>query len=202
MQQQIISFVRTNVCILSAALAVIFSLLAVWIASIGKTIDVSGFLGTLPQWLTALIAGGALSAAWISIRTQREIARKRAAIDFFLKTEMDSHLLSAHKKYRTGIEVLETHLAAGKTLEAFTKTKEYDEIRDYLNVHELLAVGIHRDVLDDHVSFEFWHRELMRACAKTANLIAYVQTLPDSQKTYVDLVALCKRWEDRLKGGG
>lgn len=114
---------------------------------------------------------------------------------------MDSHLLSAHKKYRTGVEVLEAHLADGKTLEAFTETKEYDDIRDYLNVHELLAVGIHRNVLDDTVSFDFWHRELMRACTKTANLIAHIQTLPGNQKTYVDLVALCQRWEDRLKSG-
>ena len=201
MQHQIISFLRNNAGILTAASALVISFLAVWISSIGRTIDISGILGTLPQWLTAVIAGGALSAAWVSIRTRREIARKRAAVDFFLKTEMDSHLLSAHKKYRKGVEVLETHLAAGKTLNSFAGTEEYDEIRDYLNVHELLAVGIHRDVLDDHVSFDFWHRELMRACDKTANLIAHIQTLPGNQKTYIDLMALCQRWEDRLKSG-
>jgi hypothetical protein len=83
----------------------------------------------------------------------------------------------------------------------------YHQVRDktfanphlqYLNVHELLAVGIHQDVLDDNVSFSFWHRELMRACGRTTNLIAHVQTLPGNQKTYVDLVALCRRWETKL----
>jgi hypothetical protein len=38
--------------------------------------------GSVPQWITALIAGGALYAAWQSIKSQREIARKRAAMDF------------------------------------------------------------------------------------------------------------------------
>ncbi|HVO94561.1 MAG TPA: DUF4760 domain-containing protein [Terriglobales bacterium] len=200
--QQIISFARKYVAILTAILALVISVLAMWTALIGKTLDVSGFLGTLPQWITAVIAGGALSAAWVSIRTQREIARKRATVDFFLKTEMDSHLLTAHKNYLKGIEALEIHLAAGKTLAAFTETEACSHIRDYLNVHELLAVGIHQDVLDDNVSFNFWHRELMRACSKTANLIAHIQTQPGNQKTYVDLVALCQRWEARLTGGG
>jgi hypothetical protein len=57
--------------------------------------------GTVPQWLTAGIAGGALIAAIISIRNQREIARKRAATDFFLKTEMDRDALESHKRYNS-----------------------------------------------------------------------------------------------------
>jgi len=196
--QTVTAFLRKHAAITIAAFAFSVSILALWIA-IGKTIDVSGFLGTLPQWLTALIAGGALLAACVSIKIQREIARKRAAIDFFLKTEMDSHLLSAHKNFQKGVKVLDTQLAAGKALDEFSETKEYNDIRDYLNLHELLAVGIHQDVIDDNVAFDFWHRELMRALSRTNGLIAYVQKQPGNQRTYIDLVKLCQRWEARIK---
>jgi hypothetical protein len=196
--QTAIILLRKNAAIVSAAVAFIISILALWIAAIGKTIDVSSFLGTVPQWLTALIAGGALLAAYVSIKTQREIARKRAAVDFFLKTEMDDHLQLAHKNFLKGVEVLDTHLAAGKALDEFSKTQEYADIRDYLNLHELLAVGVHQDVVDDNVAFDFWHRELMRALSRTNGLITYIQKQPGNQRTYVDLVALCQRWEARV----
>ena len=46
-------------------------------------------LGTAAQVTTAVIALGALAVGIQSIEAQREIARKRAAMDFFAKTEMD-----------------------------------------------------------------------------------------------------------------
>ena len=117
-----------------------------WVALVGKTLDVSGFLGTLPQWITAIIAAGALSAAWVPIRTQKEIARKRAAVDFFLKTEMDPYLLAAHKNYLKGVEAFETYLAAGKTLAndlaAVTpqlSLSDRNNIRTWLNVCTVLV---------------------------------------------------------------
>jgi hypothetical protein len=42
-------------------------------------------LGTLPQWLTVVVAIVAVKFARRSILSQRDTARKRAAIDFFLK---------------------------------------------------------------------------------------------------------------------
>jgi hypothetical protein len=46
--------------------------------------------------VTASTAIFAVIAALISIFVQRSVARKRAAIDFFLKTEMDQTLLDAY----------------------------------------------------------------------------------------------------------
>ncbi|WP_426443401.1 DUF4760 domain-containing protein [Bradyrhizobium genosp. P] len=89
--------------------------------------------GTAPQWLTALIAGGALIAAVTSISSQREIARKRAAMDFFSKTEMDRDTLASHKKFTDAVAMLETHLKAGNSCAGFVSTPEYWHIRDYLN---------------------------------------------------------------------
>src|SRR5258708_32532990 len=82
-------------------------------------------LGTVPQWLTALIAGGALIAAAVSIRSQREIARKRAAMDFFAKTEMDRDTLASHKKFTDAVATLDTHLKAGNPCSGFVSKPEY-----------------------------------------------------------------------------
>src|SRR6201999_4321920 len=99
--------------------------------------------GTVPQWLTALIAGGALIAASVSIGSQREIARKRAATDFFLKTEMDHETLESHKRYTKALAKLASSLNSnGEMPNSFEGTDDYWAIRDYLNLHELMAVGI------------------------------------------------------------
>jgi hypothetical protein len=51
------------------------------------------------QISTAFVATGALIVATWSLLTQKAVARRRAAIDFFLKTEMDEKILSAYNVY-------------------------------------------------------------------------------------------------------
>jgi hypothetical protein len=58
-------------------------------------------------------------AALRSIGSQREIARKRAAMDFFVKTEMDKHTLDAHKNHTKGVEAMRAHLQQKKALKEF-----------------------------------------------------------------------------------
>jgi hypothetical protein len=154
------------------------------------------FLGTIPQSLTALIALGAALAAWKSITTQREIARKRAALDFFTKTEMDKDLLSAYTDYNQAVARMHQFLAQGGNLDAFTQNQggDYWSIRSYLNLHEFLAVGIKRGVLDDNVCYDFWSGVLERCYMGTRKLIEHVQSFPEEQNTYTEMVRLADRW--------
>jgi hypothetical protein len=153
--------------------------------------------GTVPQWFTASIAGGALIAAAISIRSQREIARKRAATDFFLKTEMDGFTLESHKEYTEAVKLLKGAITNGKMSPDFAGTAAYSDIRDYLNLHELMAVGLLNEVFDDNVCFDFWSQELNRAHEDTLPLIDYVQSLPHGKNTYTELIKVAKRWSAR-----
>ena len=100
-------------------------------------------LGTIPQWGTAAIALGALITGWISIGAQREIARKRAALDFFAKTEMDKDLLSAHTNYTQAVAKMQTFLHGAEDLAHFIEaySEQYWAIRSYLNLHELMSVA-------------------------------------------------------------
>jgi hypothetical protein len=139
--------------------------------------------GTAPQWLTALIAGGALIAAAVSIKSQRDIARKRAATDFFIKTEMDRDTLESHARYTDAIAKLKMIVtASGEMQNSFAGSDEYWAIRDYLNLHELMAVGILKKVFDDEVCHDFWAGELHRAYQDAMPLIKYVQSKPSANR--------------------
>lgn len=153
--------------------------------------------GTVPQWITAAIAGGALIVALQSIKSQREIARKRAAMDFFIKTEMDRPTLEAHKSFTDAVKALQVHLEKGRELDEFAQTTEYWAIRDYLNLHELMGVGINQDVFDDDVCFDFWSGELERAFSQTRVLIEYIQSLPEWKNSYIELAEVHDRWSKR-----
>jgi Domain of unknown function (DUF4760) len=132
--------------------------------------------GSVPQWITAAVAGGALVAAIISIRSQREIARKREATDFFLKTEMDRETLESHKRYTQALNKLAMVVKNdGDIASHFVNSDEYWAIRDYLNLHELVSVGILNNVFDDKVCHDFWAGEMHRAFEKTMPLIKCVQ---------------------------
>ena len=161
-------------------------------------------LGSVPQWITAAIAAGALFAAYLSIQSQREIARKRAAMDFFAKTEMDKNTLDQHKQFKEAIEKLKEYSGKSRKIEEFVESEkdEYWAIRDYLNLHELVGVGINQEVFDDNVCYDFWSGEMRRARRDTKELVDYIQSLPDEKDTYCEFVEVAMRWHgrDEVKG--
>jgi Domain of unknown function (DUF4760) len=140
--------------------------------------------------VTAAVAVLALLVAWRSIHIQRGVARRRAAIDFFLKTEMDEKMLQAYRKFNNGVEELEK----ATSIEEFSKTDSYIDIRTYLNVHELIGVGIHNKIFDQRICYEFWVDELDRAYRETKPLINYIRSHPGCGETYTDLIRLHERW--------
>jgi hypothetical protein len=56
--------------------------------------------------VTATVAVLAFVSAAYGIWSQRSIARKRAALDLFLKTELDKAMVDAYDKYMQGVKVL------------------------------------------------------------------------------------------------
>jgi hypothetical protein len=154
--------------------------------------------GNAPQWVAVLIAVGALLTAIVSISTQKKIARKRAATDFFLKTEMDRETLDSHKRFTEAVDGLKMIVTdKGEMQSVFANTKEYWAIRDYLNLHELMAVGLLNGVFDNDVCFDFWSGELVRAYEDTLPLIKYVQKQKHGENMYAELTKIAKRWRDK-----
>jgi hypothetical protein len=146
----------------------------------------------LAPLVTTIIALTAASIAYCALQAQKDIARKRASIDFFLKTETDSYMLSAWKEF----EAARLAVAKCEEIEIFPEldAARWTSLRNYLNLHELMAVGIKKKVLDDDVCFEFWRGELHRACRDCIKAINYIQSTNEGKETYTELVALHKKW--------
>ena len=145
---------------------------------------------------TATIALFAASIAWVSLNTQKLIARRRAATDFFLKTEMDKAMLDAYDEYKNSAKTF-----AGQHVAVISDTEangHYRNIRRYLDVVELLAIGIHTKTFDENVCYWFWFSILERATVDCAPVIRKARE-EDGAFTYEELVRLQKRWKKRDK---
>lgn len=153
--------------------------------------------GTIPQWVTAAIALAAGIIAVYSILTQRDIARKRAAVDFFLKAEMDATTIAIYNDYRDAIDSINEPLAE------FVKTENYRKVRAFLHLCGLVAVGIRQRVLDETVVREYWGDVMVRAFRKTEALIQYMRTMehgtPDTLRSFEEIA---RKWEPLQKLAG
>jgi hypothetical protein len=155
--------------------------------------------GSVPQWVTALIAGTAGYFAFQSIRSQRSIARRRAAFDLFLKTETDEKMVTAYDHFHDGIGAMKS--ASG--VETFCSApdeqtrKHYLAIRKYLNVHELVAVGIREGVLDPDVCYSYWADTLTNNYADAKPVLDFLARRDRNKYTYSDLHELYAKWIER-----
>jgi hypothetical protein len=127
-------------------------------------------LGDWPLWehigrvapiVTALIALTAAIVAILSLRAQVNIARRRAAIDIFLKTEMDQSMLAAYRDYVAGLKLSKQY----GCINDFEKDHpgEYMAVRTYLDVNELICIGINNKAFDQRVCYGFWYNILNKA---------------------------------------
>jgi hypothetical protein len=138
-----------------------------------------------------------LSAATvIGITIQGRLARRRAAVDFFLKTEADKHLLDAFDEFWIGIEFMKTVPIDNFCTSKETRVrKQYFAVRKYLNIHELIAVGIKNGMFDDRTCYDFWSGVLIRCVDAARPVIEHVQAWPGGRAIYMELQTLYARWK-------
>jgi hypothetical protein len=151
---------------------------------------------------TALIASGALVTAIVAIWMQTRVARRRAAIEFFLKTDLDQNMLDAHRDFEAAVKKLKVHLASGATVRTFedANVEDYRAIWKYLNVHELVAVGIKNRVFDHDVCYNFWGDVLVRHARETKAAIDYeIETEGAPSAAFLELRQLSVDWTNRAK---
>jgi hypothetical protein len=142
------------------------------------------------QISTALVVAAALGVATWSLLAQKAVARRRAAIDFFLKTEMDEKMLAAYNTYVAS----KVQIASYADMREFCKTEHYDHVRAYLNILELMAVGVHNNAFDERICYGFWQDFIKGSVADCRPLLDYLRTLPSGGFSYGDLIRLEKRW--------
>jgi Domain of unknown function (DUF4760) len=154
--------------------------------------------GNVPQWITAGVADSAVTVAAIGIAIQRSLARKRAAIDFFLKTKGDKQLLDAYDNFWSGIETMKKMpINDFCTSEDLEVRKHYFAVRKYLNVHELVAIGIKTGMFDGQTCYDFWCGVLCRCVEAAQPVLAHVRARPGRTATYSELESLYRDWKER-----
>src|SRR5262245_64353866 len=151
--------------------------------------------GDFAQIFTACIALLAALIAVSSILNQRSIARRRAAIDFFLKTQMDATGIELYNDFRR----IAPGIAAITSMESFVATPEHSRVRAFLNVCELISVAINENVFSERVSYAYWGDVLPWSYQAAEPLIQYIRQRQGegTPYTYRDLERVAKLWAER-----
>jgi hypothetical protein len=158
----------------------------------------------LAPLITPVVAIAAGAIAIYSIHAARSVARKRGAIDFFLKTDLDAGMVKAYADFQAALAAWEKHNKEGKPIEEFLRdangvyTESYRHINSYLNIHELVAVGIKNKVFDHEVCYNFWSDALVRHTDKTRKLIDYEVSSDGGAAAYLELRTLSVKWKKRI----
>lgn len=149
-------------------------------------------IAPLGTTIIALIAATIAIASW---RTQISIARKRAAIDMFLKTETDQGMLKAYRDYEAGLEALEKCQSAAEFEQK--EPQKYLDVRVYLDVNELICIGINQRVFDQRVCYGFWGGILRTAVRRGRAVIYHARAPDDGGHTYDHILDVHARWSGR-----
>ena len=153
--------------------------------------------GTAPQWITAVVAIVAGIIAIASIHTQRDIARKRASLDLFLKTSTDATVTQMAKGYAEVFKKFNDPKRPPGPVMA--EPEDQSAIILYLGIFELIAVGIHNGVLDERVCFEFWGDPVIEKYKESRGFIEGFRKAHDSRFLFIDFEDLSKWWEVNRK---
>jgi hypothetical protein len=152
-----------------------------------------------------VIAGGAL-VAWIGIRKNAEINRKRATLDMIEKTESTKHYQEILAGFNDAFDGM-----TDEKLKRFTAPKNQTDrtarkcIQQFLNHYELISIGILKESLDDE-TYRSWmmttfvkhwnkatpyiQRERWKKNSKTGDWIYHT-------RTYENYEALAHRWSKK-----
>lgn len=145
---------------------------------------------------TAIVATTALGVAIWSLVAQRGVARKRASIDFFLKTEMDKEALQAHRDFKRAIFVLRRE---SDFMDEFQKTESFKHIQAYLIIHELISVGIVEGAFDDAVCYSFWCKELTGAYKDCEIVIDHIKERTGEASGFWYFSKVNRIWTKRME---
>jgi hypothetical protein len=72
-------------------------------------------------------------------------------------------------------------------------------VRKYLNIHELVAVGLRQKVLDPETCFTYWGEVLTNNCNDARPILDYVKNRPRNLLTHVELEELHAAWTEKKR---
>jgi Domain of unknown function (DUF4760) len=146
--------------------------------------------------ITAIIALCAAVIAWRAIYAQRDVARRRAAIDFFLRTETDEKLITLYTRF-LDLNAAHRLITTGEAYKSFKACKQdYGDTRSFLNLLELIAVGVNRKAFSNVISYDYWADVLIDGWEDCRSLISFVRADEGEgyPETYCEIEKLHAKW--------
>lgn len=102
-------------------------------------------------------------------------------------------MLEAHQQFRLAVEVLQSEPDVARFVNSKVHEVHYTALRRYLNVHELLAVGVTHKVFDAKACRAFWSGELEDAFCDCNRVLLHIQH--DDKTILGELTALRGTWK-------
>jgi hypothetical protein len=154
-------------------------------------------LRTFAQILTPIIAVGAGVIAIWAILAQQAIARRRASIDFLIKTELDPQLLKAWDDFKASLDKLK-QAGASRMMSDENYKADSRALETYLGIHEMIAIGINNKIFDENIFFEYWRYAMSSYIDKSDDFIREFRTKREAPRIFEHTIALNKRWKVKL----
>jgi uncharacterized protein DUF4760 len=150
---------------------------------------------------TAAIALAAAVIALSAMYVQRDTAKRRAAIDFFLKTEMDEKLIEAWTRFQELTPKIPSMISRP---EIKVTDQDFRELTKWLNICELIATAVNLDAFSERVSRHYWEYVLPDSFFDARLFIMHMRGTPKlgGPKTYIELQKLAERWGDQRRASG
>lgn len=132
-------------------------------------------------------------AAYFTVRANRQIARRRATMDLYVRHIWDSDYQDARNQLR--------QLRAQGDVERYAETShrvapQANAIRDILNDYEALAISIRADVIDEAIYHRLFRGVLIDDWELLTPYVRKLQELEHNKRIYCETEALCARWKD------
>jgi hypothetical protein len=90
--------------------------------------------------------------------------------------------------------IAHTSASSFSDMREFCQTPDYDHVRAYLNILELMAVGVHHNTFDERICYAYWRDFIKGSVTDCRPLLDYLRILPSGGFSYGDLVRLENRW--------
>ncbi|MEX2375766.1 MAG: DUF4760 domain-containing protein [Dehalococcoidia bacterium] len=134
------------------------------------------------------------TVAVLSIRAQRNLAKKRATLDMLAQKEWDRDYIEARAEF---IKLRD----ANSGLE-FWADKEHKNspqsnvIRNTLNDYELIAVGIKEGILDEDLYKRWFKTSFLKDMRMAKNYIAAIRQEAGTDAIFAEAEWLAQKWAD------
>jgi hypothetical protein len=121
-----------------------------------------------------------------------ESCKKTSSYRFFLKTEMDPAMRLAYQKYKDALEASKK----SPSIEQFKQSEpdKYWEIRTYLDINELICIGVNEKVFHQRVCYGFWYNILRFSVTDGREVIEHARGQEGDERTYDEILNVSTRW--------